>query len=494
MYQKKGDLYLQAGEQLVAPGATQDVLRICGKYIARDSGMGIRDIKLGGNYFPSETEYDGRLDLILLSHHHLDHSGNLPALIRNNPKARVIMTRPAAMGAEIMLRDSLKIHETEQKKILRQGGSLTPFIYSASDIDSMLRRTTPIAGPGWYEVWPGWFFGFYSAGHTRGAMMTFIVPPEGPAYFITGDVCSHDQPVVKGVMLPPREFFGNRLDGKRIIMITETTYGNREMPESFDELWKQFGDCIVNTVKEGLQDLLPSFSDRAPNIALEMIKRGIYPHVDGMARDFILLHSKSDYSWCSQDIRFDVQKFLAEKKLVLYEKLDRNSPQEKHQAEERHRRDTASGSCCGMKNSPIISSSAMMDKGMSVRHGERLLPDRKARVIFTGYMFPGSVGESILKVKKGDTVKLKSWDPEKKCEMERPVPVSCEVIRFGLSAHDTADKLTDRVRLMNEICPLEALILHHGDQESVDGFTQRVRALNLDIPVFHGKHMKEIQL
>ena len=64
-------MYLQAGEQQDGPGATQHILDICGKYIAIDSGMGIRDAKLGGNYFPAKTEYDGKIDLILLTHHHL---------------------------------------------------------------------------------------------------------------------------------------------------------------------------------------------------------------------------------------------------------------------------------------------------------------------------------------------------------------------------------------------------------------------------------------
>lgn len=327
--------------------------------------------------------------------------------------------------------------------------------------------------------------------------MYFIVTPENTAYFITGDTCSHDQPVVRGVMLPPREFFGNRLDGKRIVMITETTYGDREMPKSFDELWSEFGEFIGKTIRERLQDLLPSFSDRAPNVAFKLIKCGIYPHVDGMARDFIMLHANDSYSWCPQDIKFEVEQFIQEKKLVLFRKLGSKSPQEEHQKEARHRMDAASGNCCGMNHSPIISSSAMMDKGMSVKHAEQILPNRKGAVVFTGYMFPGTVGEALLKMKKGDTVKLKTWDSANRREVEKPVPVSCEVHRFGLSAHDTADKLVERVKLMHELArPSEMMVIaHHGDAENVAGFMRRVDALNLNnTRVLHGKHMQEIQL
>lgn len=492
---KTGNSYIQAGEQLAAPGATAHILRICGKVIAIDSGMGLRDEKLGGNYFPVKTEDYGKIDLSLLTHHHVDHSGHLAALMRDNPKAKAVMTRPAAMGAEIMMRDSLKIAKTEQGAIRRAGGTPTPFIYSEDDINNTFKRMIRIDKPGWYQIWPDWILGVYSAGHTRGAAMYFLIAPDGNVYFITGDVCSHNQPVIKGVMLPPREFFGNRLEGKRIVMITETTYGDREMSKSFNELWDEFGACVEKAVLDRISSFCPSFSDRAPNLAFELIQRGIFPHVDGMARDFVMLHADSAYSWCPQDIKFDVERFIKEKKLILYKKLTGKSPQEEHQAEARHREDTASGSCCGGINySPIISSSAMLDKGTSVGHALRILPNRKGLTVFTGYMFDGSVGKDVLNAKKGDTVKLTAMDWTVKKEVERHVPVSCDVVRFGLSAHDTADKLVERVRLMNEICKVEAVIAHHGDDENASGFLRRVQALNLGISVFHGKHMQLIQL
>lgn len=487
-------MYIQEGEQSGGPGATRHILHICGKYIGIDSGMGIQNDSLGGNYFPAETAYSRNLDLILLTHDHIDHSGGLPALVRDNPEAKVLMTRPTMMGAEIMLNDSLKIHDMNQKAVRRAGGSPVPFIYSTADIYSMFSRTGKIAEAGWYEIWSDWQFGFYSAGHDRGAMMTFIVPPEGPAYLITGDVCSHDQPTVKGVMLPPREFFGNLLDGRRIVIITETTYGNHEMSKSFEELWSEFGEFTKKMIRERHQILLPSFSKRAPNLVKFLSDSGIQTHIDGMARDIVMLHSKDTYSWCDQDIKMDIDRLIKTKMAVLYRKLDGKNSQEEHQLEASHRLATDAGCCCGMNYSPIISSSAMMDKGMSVKHGEHILPNRDGAVVFTGYMFPGSVGDAVLKMKRGDTVKLRTWDPGKRQETEKPVPVSCEVHRFGLSGHDTADKLAERIRRMHEICPVEAVIGHHGDADAYAGFARRVKAFNLNIPVFHGAHLKELPL
>ncbi|MDE2001666.1 MAG: MBL fold metallo-hydrolase [Patescibacteria group bacterium] len=490
MYRKKGGLYLQAGEQLVAPGATAHLLSICGKVIAIDSGMGLRDEKLGGNYFPYYGEYAGKVDLILMTHHHLDHSGNIPALARANPKARIMFTRPAAIGAEIMLKDSLKIHEIEQRdKVFEKRGDPIPFIYTKKSLQDMYKRIEPIPKPGWTSVWPGWSFGFYSAGHTRGAVMTFIIPPQGPAYFITGDVCSHNQPLQGGVMLPPREFFGSRLNGKKIVVITEATYGNRIADQPIGELWNKLGEIVQKARAELRQAFMPSFSDREPHIAKALIDLGIVPHLDGMGRDFFLKQGDEDYRWCPQDVAIDVKALIRDKKVILYKKLTRKDPQEAHEAEASHRLATAAGHCCGMSYSPIISSSAMMDKGMSVSHAMEILPNPKAMVIHTGHIFPHTVGEATLRARKGDTVKLTMLDRGHKTE--RPVPVSCDVIQIGLSGHDPADKLVERVHLLNEICPVEAVIAHHGDQENVDGLMRRLKS---DFTVFHGKHGVEIPL
>ncbi len=485
-------MYIQAGEQLKSPGATAHRLFICGKRIAIDSGMGIRDAKLGGNYIPVPGEHSEKLDLIIATHPHLDHTGHLPALARENPDALIIMSRPTAMGAEIMLKDSLKIHESDQKALLRAGKSATPFMYSSSDIGTMFARTRPVTKAGWCEVWPGWKFGFYSSGHTRGAMMTFIVPPKGPAYLVTGDVCSHDQPVVKGVMLPPKEFFGDILKGKSIVLITETTYGDRELDKPMEDTWNEFGEFVKRKVGERIQLLLPSFSDRAPNILKELSRRGIHSHIDGMARDFCMLHASPNYVWCEQDVILEIDDLIKQKLAVLYRKLTRGSPRGEHEAEAAHRRDTDEGNCCGIQYSPVISSSAMMDKGKSVEHAIRILPRKDTAVIFTGYMFPNSVGAKLLTLEKGDTVKMMEWNSRKKEEEARHVPVSCEVHRFALSGHDSAAKLVERVRRLNEICPVEAVIGHHGDDQNFNGFAQRVKSLNLGIPMLHGEHMTEL--
>ena len=134
-----------------------------------------------------------------------------------------------------------------------------------------------------------------------------------------------------------------------------------------------------------------------------------------------------------------------------------------------------------------------MDKGASVAHAERILPNRKAAVAFTGYVFPNSVGEQILKVQKGGTVKMNTWNAQERREELKNIPVSCEVEHFSLSGHDQASALVKRVAQIHEdIAPVAAVIGHHGDHDNFTGFEKRVEALNFDIPVMRARHLRNI--
>ena len=114
-------------------------------------------------------------------------------------------------------------------------------------------------------------------------------------------------------------------------------------------------------------------------------------------------------------------------------------------------------------------------------------------------MFPGSVGEEVLRIQKGNTVKLSTWDSKLRKSVEKPVPVSCEVAHYGLSGHDEAPKLVERVARLHELCrelgaELTAVVGHHGDDENYAGFERKVNNLALGIPVFRGLHGVELPL
>ena len=84
-------------------------------------------------------------------------------------------------------------------------------IFTQADLDSFIGeaefgngRIEILEEDCWVEWsdWPGWQFGFCSAGHDDGARSFMFETPDGERVYATGDIASHNQEVPKGVMLP----------------------------------------------------------------------------------------------------------------------------------------------------------------------------------------------------------------------------------------------------------------------------------------------------
>ena len=91
------------------------------KNILIDCGMfqGLKELReLNWSDLPIDVE---AIDVVLLTHGHLDHVGYLPRLIKQGFIGEIIGTAPTLAIAEIILKDSAKIHEEEANKANKRG-------------------------------------------------------------------------------------------------------------------------------------------------------------------------------------------------------------------------------------------------------------------------------------------------------------------------------------------------------------------------------------
>jgi metallo-beta-lactamase family protein len=164
------------------------------------------------------------IDVMVLSHAHIDHSGNIPNLIRSGFRGNIYTTFATRDLCSIMLRDAAHILESDieymNKKRRRQGLSPLEPTYTTEDAIRSLRHFTSVD----YErpVWigPNVKLTFYDAGHILGsALCALDITEDGKSYrlLFTGDLGRPDMPILCDPQPVPNVDY----------LITETTYGSR---------------------------------------------------------------------------------------------------------------------------------------------------------------------------------------------------------------------------------------------------------------------------
>ena len=188
-----------------------------------------KDAFEANRHFPFEP---AKIDAVILSHAHLDHSGNLPTLARQGFRGRVICTPATRDLSEVMLRDSAHIQESDVAYVnkSRIAAGQKPFepLYVAADVDAILRHFEPLPLKKPLELTPGVTVTLHNAGHILGSAMIQLDVRQRDGttrrLLFSGDLGPPEQPII----CPP-----DVVEGANILMI-ESTYADRDHPPVAD--------------------------------------------------------------------------------------------------------------------------------------------------------------------------------------------------------------------------------------------------------------------
>ncbi len=190
------------------------------------------------------------LETVFLTHAHLDHSGYLPALVRDGYNGGIHCTPPTRDITEIILKDSGKLQEEDAEHANRYGYThhkpAKP-LYTAADAEETMKHFLTHELDTWYELNKEINFRFRNSGHIPGSVfIEFDVHDERIVF--TGDI-GRQHPI----LLPEPDII-ERAD----YIIMESTYGDRLHPESdpSDDL----ADVINWTYRKGGSVIIPSFA------------------------------------------------------------------------------------------------------------------------------------------------------------------------------------------------------------------------------------------
>lgn len=235
---------------------SQHLLEINGKKLLLDCGLyqGRRaetyERNLHFRYQPSNV------DAVILSHAHIDHSGNLPNLVKQGYAGPIYATHATADLSSIMLADSGHIQESDaqfvNKKRAERGEPPIEPLYTKEDAEAVADM---FAGKDYEEAFEpisGVVARFHEAGHILGsASVSLEIEEKGRKirFWFSGDIGRYHLPLLRDPVLPTEADY----------MIMESTYGDKkhDRPEL---AFLEFRDVVKRTVERGGKVIVPAFA------------------------------------------------------------------------------------------------------------------------------------------------------------------------------------------------------------------------------------------
>ena len=220
------------------------------KNILIDCGMfqGLKELReLNWNDLPIDVK---AIDVVLLTHGHLDHVGYLPRLRKQGFTGKIIGTAPTLAIAEIILKDSAKIHEEEAEKANKEKYTkhhpALPF-YTIDDAEKTIKQFETELENKWIMLSEHISDRFQYNGHIIGA--TFIeIDINGKRFVFSGDIGRTDDYLLNDPKTPEWADF----------LFVESTYGNKLHPEEHIE------DMLTSIIKDTIHKkgnlIIPSFA------------------------------------------------------------------------------------------------------------------------------------------------------------------------------------------------------------------------------------------
>ncbi|MCX6930084.1 MAG: MBL fold metallo-hydrolase, partial [Verrucomicrobia bacterium] len=197
------------------------------------------------------------LDAIAISHCHHDHVGSLPVALRHFPQAHVLMTELSYFLVERVLHNSVNVMKRQRDEL----GIKEYPLYTHDEVDELAPRiqgfkyNREVEWASFHKTRAGFIsptLEFYDAGHTLGSA-GIMVRGRKETLFYTGDVCFHDQTILRGARFE---------DVKADVLIMETTRGNRQLPPGFSRMAEieRLSQAIQRVLRSRGSVLIPAFA------------------------------------------------------------------------------------------------------------------------------------------------------------------------------------------------------------------------------------------
>lgn len=446
-------------KHLITTGRGKKVLLDCGLFQNRGGDNADKNRHFG--FAPNEVDY------LILSHAHIDHSGNIPHLVRQGFSGPIYCTKATLDLCNIMLEDSAHIQESDlkylNKKRTKNGQAELDELYTLEDVKEALKLFIPVELNEVIAIDKHIRFHFTDAGHILGSAavnLEFDEPDETIKVFFSGDIGRYTDIILKSPEPFPQADY----------IICESTYGDRlhEDPENTElELFKIVHEtCIVN----GGKIIIPAFSlGRTQEIVYALNRlfntgqlEKVPVYVDSplaiSATSIMRKHKASFNPEIVEYMKKDDDPFGFETLHYIREVALSKELNEKK------------GPCI------IISASGMMEAGRVKHHLKNNISNPNNTILIVGFVPPGSLGGRLIEGDKEVRIFGKTY------------PVRAQIkVMASYSAHADYKEMM-RYLSCQKALSVKRVFLVHGEKEAQLTFKKHLEGMGFSdilIPMMH---------
>ena len=398
------------------------------------------------------------INYVILSHAHIDHSGNLPQLVRQGFRGRVFARQSTCELCDIMLRDSCFLQKRDleyiNKSRRREGRKLFEPLYDESDINALMQLFVPTHMHEPREIARGLTLEFFNAGHILGSALVQLDIKSDHGHnhrlLFSGDLGQPNQPIIRHYEYPA---------GADILLV-ESTYADRYHP-SADDVELRLESYLKYIDRHNSKLIIPAFS------------------VGRTQQIIYYLNRLKDRNKVPREVKVFIDSPLSQKATRIYA-----SHREVYNDETRKMIEAGRNplefpgmqfvgtpeESMALNDMPgpmiIIAASGMCEGGRILHHLKHGIPDPDNIILIVGFQAENTLGRRIVEKR----------NPLRILGEEIPLNARVEVIN-ALSAH------ADRAGLMDWIGEVKDNVRHafavHGEPEKVAAMEQILKDMGI---------------
>ena len=388
----------------------------------------------------------------LLSHAHLDHSGNLPSLVKQGFEGPIMATRATCDLCQVMLRDSAHIQEADivfvNKRRRQQGLPPKEPLYTLEDAEQAISRFVQVDYDQPVEV-AGLRATYRDAGHILGSAMILLEDGSGRVLAFSGDLGRKGLPILRDPC---------PLEGADTLLL-ESTYGNK-VHEPMGETVAKFEAVLRAAIEKRGKIVIPAFAvGRSQEIVYELhnlIRDGRIPSIPTYVDSPLSLNT-------TEIFKRHPECYDEETKHLIDEHEDPFGF-----ARLQYIRSVEESKALNEQEGPmiIISASGMCEGGRVLHHLANTIGDPRNTILIVGFQAEGTLGKKLV----DQETRVKIYGEE----YQRRAPV---VVLNGFSAH------ADRNDLLGFVSGMKRkpgrIFVVHGNEEQSQALEEGLRSLGL---------------